>query len=189
MTVSSSLERSAPGRSMPSAVSFSSTSMTAVCALPPRDAWRACQPSVPPPAHVVKRMLELAEIKPGEFMMDLGSGDGRIAIAAARDHGARAVGIDIDPQRVTEANERAQKMGVSDKVTIRQGDLFEADIKDATVVTLYLLQSLNIKLMPKLKALKPGTRIVSHSFHMGDEWPAEKTETVNGRSIFYWTIK
>ena len=100
------------------------------------------------------------------------------------------MGIDIDPQRVKEATERAQKMGVSDKVKIVQGDLFEADIKDATVVTLYLLQSLNIKLMPKLKKeLKPGTRIVSQSFDMGTEWPPEKTVEVDGRPVYMWTIK
>jgi tRNA A58 N-methylase Trm61 len=91
---------------------------------------------------------------------------------------------------VQEAKERAQKMGVSDKVEIRQGDLFEADISDATVVTLYLLQSLNIKLMPKLKSeLKPGARVVSQSFSMGEEWPPDKTVQVDGRNVYLWVIK
>lgn len=142
-----------------------------------------------PPA-VVDAMLKLANVKPDDVVYDLGCGDGVIVTTAAQKYGARAVGIDIDPQRVKEATERAQKMGVSDRVEIRQGDLFEADIKDATVVTLYLLTSLNIKLMPKLqKELKPGTRVVSQSFNMGDEWPPEKTIDVDGRPVYLWTIK
>ena len=145
---------------------------------------------VPTPPAVVDAMLKLADVTPTDVVYDLGCGDGVIVTTAAQKYGARAVGIDIDPQRVTEATERAQKMGVSDKVTIRQGDLFEADIKDATVVTLYLLTSLNIKLMPKLqKELKPGTRIVSQSFNMGDQWPPEKTIDVEGRPVYLWTIK
>jgi cyclopropane fatty-acyl-phospholipid synthase-like methyltransferase len=145
---------------------------------------------VPTPPAVVDAMLKLAEVTPDDVVYDLGCGDGIIVTTAAQKYGARAVGIDIDPQRVQEATERAQKMGVSDKVEIRQGDLFEADIKDATVVTLYLLTSLNIKLMPKLqKELKPGTRIVSQSFNMGEEWPPEKTIDVDGRSVYLWTIK
>lgn len=144
---------------------------------------------VPTPQEVVDAMLDLAKVTSKDVVYDLGSGDGRIPITAAQKHGARAVGIDINPERIKEANENLAKAGVGDKVKFLNQDLFETDISEATVVTLYLLPSLNIKLMPKLKALKPGTRIVSHSFHMGDEWPAEKTETVNGRSIFYWTIK
>jgi cyclopropane fatty-acyl-phospholipid synthase-like methyltransferase len=145
---------------------------------------------VPTPPAVVDAMLKLADVKPTDVVYDLGCGDGIIVTTAAQKYGARAVGIDIDPQRVKEATERAQKMGVSDKVEIRQEDLFEADIKDATVVTLYLLQSLNIKLMPKLKKeLKPGTRVVSQSFSMGDEWPPEKTVDVDGRPVYLWTIK
>ena len=145
---------------------------------------------VPTPPAVVDAMLKLADVKPTDVVYDLGCGDGVIVATAAQKYGARAVGIDIDPVRVKEATERAQKMGVSDKVTIRQGDLFEADIQDATVVTLYLLQSLNQKLMPKLKKeLKPGTRVVSQSFNMGEEWPPEKTIDVDGRPVFLWTIK
>ncbi|CAN5716058.1 hypothetical protein BH24ACI5_BH24ACI5_07190 [soil metagenome] len=145
---------------------------------------------VPTPPAVVDAMLKLAEVKPDDVVYDLGCGDGVIVTTAAQKYGARAVGVDKDPQRVKEATERAQKMGVSDKVTILEGDLFEADIKDATVVTLYLLTSLNIKLMPKLqKELKPGTRIVSQSFGMGEEWPPEKRIDVDGRPVFLWTIK
>lgn len=145
---------------------------------------------VPTPPTVVDAMLKLADVQPSDVVYDLGCGDGVIVATAAQKYGARAVGIDIDPQRVKEATDRAQKMGVSDKVKIVQGDLFEANIKDATVVTLYLLQSLNMKLMPKLKKeLKPGTRIVSQSFSMGDEWPPEKTIDVDGRPVYLWTIK
>ena len=145
---------------------------------------------VPTPPAVVDAMLKLADVKPSDVVYDLGCGDGVIVTTAAQKYGARAVGIDIDPQRVKESTERAQKMGVSDKVKIIQADLFESDIKEATVVTLYLLQSLNIKLMPKLqKELKPGTRIVSQSFSMGDSWPPEKTVEVDGRPVYLWTIK
>jgi precorrin-6B methylase 2 len=145
-------------------------------------------PYVPTPEHVVKRMLELAEIKPGDFMMDLGSGDGRIAIAAARDHGARAVGIDIDPQRISEARENAKKAGVEDKVEFKQENLFETPIKDADVITMYLLTSVNLKLRPRLlEELRPGTRLVSHAFDMGD-WEPDVRETVDGRSVYKWVV-
>ena len=145
---------------------------------------------VPTPPAVVDAMLKLADVKASDVVYDLGCGDGIIVTTAAQKYGARAVGIDIDPQRVKEATERAQKMGVSDKVKIVQGDLFEADIKEASVVTLYLLESLNIKLMPKLqKELKPGTRIVSQTFGMGSEWPPDKTIEVNGLPVHLWTIK
>jgi cyclopropane fatty-acyl-phospholipid synthase-like methyltransferase len=145
---------------------------------------------VPTPPAVVDAMLKLADVKPTDVVYDLGCGDGIIVATAAQKYGARAVGIDIDPEMVKRARERVQKMGVSDKVEIRNEDLFEADIKEATVVTLYLLQSLNIKLMPKLKQeLKPGTRIVSQSFSMGDAWPPERTIDVDGRPVYLWTIK
>ena len=145
---------------------------------------------VPTPSAVVDAMLKLADVKPTDVVYDLGCGDGVIVASAAQKYGARAVGIDVDPERVKEATERAQKMGVSDRVEIRQGDLFEAEIKDATVVTLYLLRSLNIKLMPKLKSeLRPGTRIVSQTFDMGEAWPPEKTIEVEGRPVYLWTIK
>lgn len=145
---------------------------------------------VPTPPAVVDAMLKLAEVKPTDTVYDLGCGDGIIVATAAQKYGARAVGIDIDPQRVKEARDRAQKMGVSDKVEIRQGDLFESNISDASVVTLYLLQSLNIKLMPKLKKeLKPGSRVVSQSFDMGDQWPPDKTVQVDGRNVYLWIVK
>ena len=144
---------------------------------------------VPTPQEVVDAMLVLANVTAKDVVYDLGSGDGRIPITAAQKYGARAIGIDINPQRIQEANENLAKAGVGDKVKFLNQDLFETDISEATVVTLYLLPSLNLKLMPTLKKLKPGTRIVSHSFDMGTEWPAEKTEDVNGRSIYLWTIK
>jgi ribosomal protein L11 methylase PrmA len=143
---------------------------------------------VPTPQEVVDAMLEVAKVAKNDVVYDLGSGDGRIPVTAAKKYGARAVGIDIDPQRVKEANANAESAGVTDKVKFLNQDLFTTDISEATVVTLYLLPSLNVKLMPKLKAeLKPGTRIVSHAFDMGD-WKPEQTLNVNGRTIYYWTI-
>ena len=144
---------------------------------------------VPTPQEVVDAMLAMASVTSKDVVYDLGSGDGRIPITAAQKYGARAIGIDINPERIKEANENLAKAKVGDKVKFLNQDLFETDISDATVVTLYLLSSLNLKLMPKLKALRPGTRIVSHSFDMGTAWPPEKTDIVAGRSIFYWTIK
>jgi precorrin-6B methylase 2 len=144
---------------------------------------------VPTPQEVVDAMLQMANVTARDFVYDLGSGDGRIPITAAQKYGARAVGIDIDPQRIKEANENLAKANVGDKVKFLNQDLFETDLSQATVITLYLLPSLNVKLMPKLKQLRPGTRIVSHSFDMGSEWPPEKTQDVQGRMIYYWTIK
>jgi ribosomal protein L11 methylase PrmA len=143
---------------------------------------------VPTPQEVVDAMLEVAKVTKNDVVYDLGSGDGRIPVTAAKKYGARAVGIDIDPQRIKEANANAQTAGVTDKVKFLNADLFTTDISEASVVTLYLLPSLNVKLMPKLKAeLKPGTRIVSHAFDMGD-WKPEQTLNVNGRTVYYWTI-
>jgi predicted RNA methylase len=145
---------------------------------------------VPTPQEVVDAMLKLANVTAKDVVYDLGCGDGRIPITAAKSFGARGVGIDIDPQRIKEATENLKTAGVGDKVKFMNADLFETNIGEATVVTLYLLPSLNIKLMPKLqKELRAGTRIVSHSFDMGAEWPPEKTEEINGRRIYYWTIK
>ena len=145
---------------------------------------------VPTPQEVVDAMLVMAGVTSKDVVYDLGCGDGRIPVTAAKVYGARAVGIDIDPQRIEEANANVKSAGVGDKVKILSADLFETDISPASVVTLYLLPSLNQKLIPKLrKELKPGTRIVSHAFDMGDEWPPEKTQEVNGRRIFMWTIK
>lgn len=143
---------------------------------------------VPTPPEVVDAMLKVAKVGKNDIVYDLGCGDGRIVIAAARDFGARGIGIDIDPQRIQEATENATQAGVTDRVKFLNADLFEANISDASVVTLYLLPSLNLKLRPKLmKELKPGTRIVSHSFDMGD-WEPEQTLDVNGRKVYYWTI-
>jgi cyclopropane fatty-acyl-phospholipid synthase-like methyltransferase len=145
---------------------------------------------VPTPQEVVDAMLVMAGVSGKDVVYDLGCGDGRIPVTAAKQYGARAVGIDIDPQRIAEANENVKSSGVGDKVKIMNADLFETDISPASVVTLYLLPSLNQKLMPKLqKELKPGTRIVSHAFDMGEQWPPEKTQEVNGRRIYMWTIK
>ena len=143
---------------------------------------------VPTPDEVVEAMLQVAKVTKNDVVYDLGTGDGRIPVTAAKKYGARGVGIDIDPQRIKDANENVQKSGVADKVRIIQGDLFETNISEATVVTLYLLPSLNQKLMPKLmKELKPGTRIVSHAFDMGD-WKPEQELDVNGRKVYFWTI-
>ncbi|MGD9905127.1 MAG: cyclopropane-fatty-acyl-phospholipid synthase family protein [Vicinamibacterales bacterium] len=143
---------------------------------------------VPTPQEVVDAMLQIAKVTKNDVVYDLGTGDGRIPVTAAKTYGARGVGIDIDPQRIKEATENVQKSGVGDRVRIVQADLFETDISEATVVTLYLLPSLNQKLLPKLnKELKPGTRIVSHAFDMGDKKPREELD-VNGRKVYFWTI-
>ena len=143
---------------------------------------------VPTPNDVVNKMLEMAQVTAKDTVYDLGCGDGRIVITAAQRYGCRGVGIDIDPERIREATENVQKAKVTDKVKFIQGDLFEADISAATVVTLYLLTELNLKLRPKLmKDLRPGTRVVSHAFSMGD-WKPERTEHVNGASVFLWRI-
>ncbi len=143
---------------------------------------------VPTPQPVVDAMLKLAGVHKGDVLYDLGSGDGRIVVTAAKEYGIRAVGIDINPERIKEANENAKQAGVTNLVTFRNEDLFEADIKEASVVTLYLLTSLNLKLRPKLwKDLKPGTRIVSQTFDMGD-WKPEKEESIDGRRIYLWRV-
>jgi SAM-dependent methyltransferase len=144
---------------------------------------------VPTPQNVVDAMLKIANVTAKDVVYDLGSGDGRIPITAAEKYGARGVGIDINPERIKEANANLAKSKAGDKVRFLNQDLFETDLSPATVITLYLLPSLNQKLIPKLKQLKPGTRIVSHSFDMGTDWPPEKTEDVQGRMVYYWTIK
>jgi protein-L-isoaspartate O-methyltransferase len=142
---------------------------------------------VPTPQEVVDAMLKLAKVGPNDVVYDLGCGDGRIVVTAAK-MGARAVGIDIDPQRVDESNANIVQSGVRERARIVQGDLFEADIREATVVTLYLLTSLNQKLKPKLLAdLKPGTRIVSHAFDMGD-WKPEQSVKVGGTTVYLWRV-
>jgi ribosomal protein L11 methylase PrmA len=137
-------------------------------------------------------MLEMANVKRNDIVYDLGSGDGRIVITAAQKYGASGVGYDIDPKRVKEANENARTAGVTDRVRFVQQDLFEADLSQATVVTLYLLPEINLKLRPKLlKELKPGTRIVSHNYGLGD-WDPIKTDTLQSATgehlVFYWVV-
>lgn len=133
-------------------------------------------------------MLKTARVTDKDLLYDLGCGDGRIVIAAAKEYGARGVGIDIDPTRIKEANANAAAAGVTGRVKFIQADLFETDLRPATVVTLYLLESLNLKLQPKLVTeLKPGTRVVSHAFSMGP-WTPDEELTVNGRRVFLWTI-
>ena len=145
---------------------------------------------VPTPQEVVDAMLRLAKVTKDDVVYDLGCGDGRIVVTAARTYGAHGVGIDIDPQRIKEARANVEKAGVGDLVRIVEGDLFATPLGEASVVTLYLLPSLNRKLIPKLNAeLKPGTRIVSHSFDMGDDWPPERQLDVEGHAIYFWTIQ
>jgi Methyltransferase domain len=145
-------------------------------------------PYVPTPQSVVDAMLKVAKVGKNDVLYDLGSGDGRIVVTAAQKFGTQGVGIDIDPQRIAEANQNAQKAGVSDRVKFVQQDLFNTDLSKATVVTLYLLPDINLKLRPKLfKELKPGTRIVSHAFDMGD-WKPQQTLNVDGKTIYYWVV-
>jgi len=143
---------------------------------------------VPTPQEVVDRMLQMAQVRADDFVIDLGCGDGRMPITAAKVHGARGFGVDIDPARIKEAKENADKAGVADKVDFRVANLFETKISDATVMTMYLLSTINLKLRPRiLDELRPGTRIVSHAFDMGD-WKPEKELDVDGRKVYYWTI-
>lgn len=143
---------------------------------------------VPTPHKLVQRMLEMAEVNSNDIVYDLGSGDGRIVIAAVRDFNARkGLGIDLDPERIAEANENARSAGVTNRVTFEQGDLFQKDLSEATVVTLYLLSSLNLRLRPTLLDMTPGTRIVSHAFDMGD-WSPDLTDSVDGYLAFLWIV-
>jgi SAM-dependent methyltransferase len=144
---------------------------------------------VPTPEAVVEAMLKAAKVGPNDVVYDLGCGDGRIVVSAVRDFGAkRGIGVDIDPERIREARENVKQAKVGDRVKIVEGDLFTMDFKDATVVTLYLLPSLNLKLRPKLLSeLRPGTRIVSHAFDMGD-WAPEQTLQVDGKTVYLWTV-
>lgn len=149
-------------------------------------------PFVPTPAEVVDRMLTLARVGKNDVVYDLGSGDGRIVIQAARKYGARGVGVDIDPQRIAESVANAKAAGVSDRVSFKLQDALQTDLSDATVVTLYLLSSSNLTLRPILtRQLKPGARIVAHAFSMGD-WPPQKVDTFTdsaggARTLYLWT--
>lgn len=143
---------------------------------------------VPTPHGLVNRMLEMVAVNENDHVVDLGSGDGRIVIAAVRDFNARsALGIDLDPERIAEANENAMRAGVTDRVAFEQGDLFEKDFSDATVVTLYLLHSLNMRLRPTILDMTPGTRVVSHAFDMGN-WEPDLVDSVDGYTAFMWIV-
>ncbi|HEX4567706.1 MAG TPA: class I SAM-dependent methyltransferase [Vicinamibacterales bacterium] len=146
-------------------------------------------PYVPTPPKVVDAMLKMAQVTSNDVVYDLGCGDGRIVVTAAEKYGARGVGVDLDPRRIAEANENAKLAHVTDKVTFVVQDVFNTDFSDATVVTLYMLPSVNEKLMPKIKALKPGTRVVTHAFTFGDAWPYERKEDVDGKTIYFWTVR
>jgi SAM-dependent methyltransferase len=145
------------------------------------------------PQEVVDKMLELAEIKAGDVVYDLGCGDGRIVVTAAKQYGVKAFGYDIDPRRVKESLENVKKNQVDDLVTIKQADIFTLDLSGADVVTLYLLPQLNVKLMPQLKKLKPGSRIVSHDFDMKGAKPKKVVSVIlkgnsHSHKIYLWTV-
>jgi ribosomal protein L11 methylase PrmA len=138
---------------------------------------------------IVDQMLELGKVGKNDLLYDLGCGDGRIVVTAAKVRGARGVGIDLNPQRIAEAQANARQAGVEKMVSFKVGNLFEADVSPATVVTLYLLPSVNRKLRPRLwKQLKVGTRVVSHDFDMGSDWPAERKVEIDGKTLYLWTI-
>ena len=142
---------------------------------------------VPTPEALVERMLKMARVGPKDYVIDLGSGDGRTVIAAAQKFGARAMGIEYNPEMVDLSIKNAEKAGLGDKVKFIKADIFETSFNDATVITMYLLPSLNVKLRPKLLDMRPGTRIVSHAFTMED-WQPDQTATVEGRDAYLWIV-
>jgi ubiquinone/menaquinone biosynthesis C-methylase UbiE len=173
------------------------TIVLAVCVAPtPSAAEEPSRPArkldvwyVPTPHEIVDRMLDVARVRPGDVVYDLGCGDGRMVIAAAKKFGTRGVGVDLDPRRIREARANAKAAGVEDLVRFEVGDMFETDISEATVVMLYLLPDLNRRLMPKLRSeLKPGARVVSHDFDMGKTWPPERYVKLGTSGIYLWTI-
>src|SRR5712692_6878295 len=141
---------------------------------------------VPTPDEVVDRMLTMAQVGPNDFHMDLGSGDGKIVIAAAK-RGAKALGIEYNPDMVKLAQDNAQMAGVAEKASFRRADIFQTDFSQASVITLYLLPALNMKLRPCILAMRPGTRVVSHSFTMED-WEADEISTMDGRRAYFWIV-
>ena len=142
---------------------------------------------VPTPDEVVDRMLTMAQVTPNDFVMDLGAGDGKIAIAAARKFGAKSLGIEYNPDMVKLAQDNAQRAGVAEKASFRRADIFATDFSQATVITLYLLPALNMKLRPQLLSMRPGTRVVSHSFTMED-WEADEISSMDGRRAYFWVV-
>lgn len=142
---------------------------------------------VPSPDDIVDRMLTMAQVTPNDLVIDLGSGDGKIAIAAAKKFGARSMGIEYNPEMVKLSQTNSQAAGVATKATFRNADIFATDFSQATVVTMYLLPGLNMKLRPQLLAMKPGTRIASHSFSMED-WEADEISSVDGRRAYFWVV-
>ena len=154
------------------------------------DATKVIVPYVPTTEPLVDYMLEMTNVGKNDVVYDLGCGDGRIVITAAKRFGARGVGIDINPERIREARANAKAAGVERRVKFMVGDLFKANFSQATVVALYLLPDVNVALRPQLwRQLKVGTRVVSHDYHMGDEWPPERTEHVEGKVLYFWTIR
>ncbi len=171
--------------------------MALFCAALFCSAARADVPYVPTPQEVVDRMLAMAKVTAQDYLIDLGSGDGRIVVTAAKKFGARGFGVDLNPTRINEANANARKNGVTDKVAFYQRNLFETDLSQATVITMYLLPRVNLELRPKLLELKPGTRLVSHDFDMGD-WKADQSVRMEASDkysgaggdsdIFFWVV-
>ena len=142
---------------------------------------------VPTPDEIVERMLRMAQVTPNDYVIDLGAGDGKIAIMAAKKFGAKSLGIEYNPEFAKFAQENVVKAGVADKARVQQGDIFATDFKSATVLTMYLLPALNLKLRPTILTMKPGTRIVSHSFTMED-WEADEISSLDGRRCYFWVV-
>ncbi|MGF7159676.1 SAM-dependent methyltransferase [Rhodoligotrophos appendicifer] len=149
--------------------------------------WALDVPFVPTPNAMVDRMLEMADVKETDVLLDLGSGDGRIAIAAAKEHGIPAHGVDLDPNRVAEAKANAKEAGVADRATFEEQNLFETDLSKASIITMYLLPKVNLELKPKLLELTPGTRLVSHQFNLGP-WTPDQSDEVDGRDVYLWHV-
>jgi hypothetical protein len=142
---------------------------------------------VPTPDGVVERMLRMAQVTPNDYVVDLGAGDGKIAIAAAKKFGARALGIEYNADMARHAQRNVERAGIAGRARIVQGEIFISDVSQATVVTMYLLPALNLKLRPQLLAMRPGTRVVSHSFSM-DDWEADETSSLDGRRAYFWVV-
>lgn len=155
--------------------------------LPVTNAQKLDVPYIKTPQAVVERMLEMGQVGPDDYLIDLGSGDGRIPIEAAKLHGTRGLGVDLDPERTLEATQGAKEAGVSDRVSFRTQNLFDTDIGKASVITMYLFPEINLKLRPHLLQLEPGTRVVSHAFHM-NEWTPDRHEVVEGNDLFLWVV-